>query len=145
MGEMTILTWTHPVAWVVYIYAFLSLGLGAGLLWLRYQVLHPQREELLLEAAEVRQQLCEARAKLAMINRQADRGLDQLEQLLNLTQGLFLELLETKLVTTVLERMRHRPLLLKLVTRKGLETAFDQADVLVRTHRIKDRDEAAYD
>lgn len=145
MGEMTVLTWTHPVAWVVYIYAFLSLGLGLGLLWLRYQVIHPQREDLLAEAAEVQQQLREARAQLAMINRQADRGLDQLEQLLNLTQGLFLELIETKLVTNVLERMRYKPLWLKLATRKGIETAFDQADVLVRTHRIKDRDEAAYD
>lgn len=145
MGEMTALTWTHPVAWVVYIYALLSLGLGVVLMWLRFQVIHPQREELLLDAAEMHQQLQEVREQLVTINRQADRSLDQLEALLNLTQGLFLALLETRLVTLVLARLRHQPIWLKLIARKGLETAFSQADLAVRTHRIKDRDEAAYE
>lgn len=145
-GEMTAnLTWTHPVAWGVYLYALLSLGLGFGLLWLRHQILHPQRDQLLLDAAEVLLQLRAARQQLVAINRQADRGLDQLEELFHLVRGLFLAVLETRLVSLVLDRLQHKPIWLRLAARKGLETAFAQAETVVRTHRIKDRDEAAYE
>lgn len=138
-GEMTVsLTWTHPVAWGVYIYAFLSLCLGFGLLWLRHQILRPQRDELLLDAAELHTQLRTARRQLGTINRQADRGLDQLEELLHLAQGLFLALLETRLVSVAMTRLHHKPIWLKLATRKGLAAAFAQADAVVRSHRIKD-------
>ena len=139
------LSWGHPVAWGVYIYTFLSLGLALGLLWLRRQILHPQRDELLVQAAEVQVQLSQAHEQLVQINRQADRGLDQLEALLNLTQGLFLALLETRLVEVAMARLRKRPIWIRLLTRKGLETAIAQADAAVRTHHIKDRDEAAYE
>ena len=146
MGFMTeILSWGHPLAWGVYVYAVLSLGLAGVLFWLRQQVLIPQRATLLADAAEVHGQLSDATGQLVQLNRQFDRGLDQFEQALNLIQGLFLALLETRLITSAMLRLRRHPIWIKLATKKAIDVVFAQAQILVRTHHIKDRDEAAHE
>lgn len=139
------ISWTHPLAWGVYVFAVLNLFMAAGLFWVRQQIIYPQKGILLVDAAEVQAQLQEVTAQLVLVNRQADRGLDQLEQLLNLSQGLFLALIETKLVTEIITRLRKRPLVLKLVVKKSLETVFAQAEAAVRTHHIENRDEVIHE
>ncbi len=146
MGFMTeTISWGHPLAIGVYVYVGLSLLLAGVLFWVRYNVIHPQRAQLLSEAAQVHAQVVDVRAQLVLVNRQFDRGLDQLEQMLNLIQGLFLALLETRLVTSAMLRLRKHPIWIKLAVKKSIDTIFAQAETLVRTHHIKDRDEAAHE
>lgn len=146
MGFMTeAISWGHPLAWSVYVYVGLSLMLAGALFWLRQNVIHPQRDSLLQEAAMAHEQITAAKLQLVQINRQFDRGLDQLEQMLNLIQGLFLALLETRLMTSAMLRLRKHPIWIKLAVKKGIDTVFAQAEAVVRTHHIKDRDEAAHE
>lgn len=137
------ITWTHPVAWGVYVYGVLSL-LTAGLLWwLRYSVLVPQKELLSQDLNDIQMQIQDARVQLKALNRQVDRGLEQLEDLLNLVQTLFIGLLETRLMGLILKKLKYQPLVLRFAIKQGLSQVFTRVLDIIKNKRITYDDEAA--
>lgn len=135
------LDWGHPLAWLVYIWSAGNLLLAAILWWGRQNILLPQADLLRADAHLIYGELTGLQAQLKAVNRQADRSLDQLEQLMNLIQGLFLSLLETRLVGLALRKLRNKPLVVRMVTTKGINVIVGQLETAVRTRHIEDRDE----
>ncbi|MGV3525541.1 MAG: hypothetical protein ACO1RX_15030 [Candidatus Sericytochromatia bacterium] len=135
------LHWGHPLAWLVYIWSAGNLILALALWWGRETILLPQADLLRADAHVIYAEITGVQAQLKAVNRQADRGLDQLEQLMNLIQGLFLSLLETRLVGLALRKLRHKPLVVRMVTTKGINVVLGQLETVVRTRHIEDRDE----
>ena len=136
------LSWTHPIAWITYIYVVLSLGTAAIAFWLRTNILTPQKQQLSQDLNEIQMQIQQAQQDLKHANRQADKGMEQLENIFSLFEGLFLALLETRLVLLLMRKLRRKPFLLRIGVKKGVEQVFSVIHDLVKTKKI-DIDEAA--
>lgn len=136
------LSWTHPIAWISYIYTVLSLGTAAFAFWLRKNILTPQKQQLSQDLNEIQMQLQMAQVELKQANRQVDKGLEQLEDIFSLFEGLFLALLETRLILFLMRKLRRKPFLLRVGLKKGIEQVFSVIHNLVKTKNI-DIDEAA--
>ncbi len=128
--------WNHPVAWLVYVFSGLNLLFALILFLLRQQILAPQMTHILLEAAQVKADLKAARSQLKQINRQADRGLEQLEELLYLSQGWFIGLLESRFVPILIGYLNDYPSWFKFATKKGFSTALTRVDKIARDYSI---------
>ena len=126
---------------LVYVYSALSL-LVAGICWYVRHKIVPEYEDILYgELPRAAALLEEAHIQVRQINRQVDRGMDQIEALFNLIQGLFLSLIETKLVAFILKRINKAPLPVKVVAKKGLGQAFAVVHERVK-HKKINQDEA---
>ncbi len=122
--------------WLVYVFSGLNLLFALILFLLRQQVLAPQMTQVLVEAAQVKADLKLARSQLTQINRQADRGLEQLEELLYLSQGWFIGLLESRFVPILIAYLGDYPGWFKFATKKGLSTALTRVDQIARDYSI---------
>jgi len=136
------LSWTHPIAWITYVYVILSLGTAAIAFWLRTHILTPQKQQLSQDLNEIQMQIQQAQYDLKHANRQADKGMDQLSDIFSLFEGLFLALVETRLVLFLMRKLRRKPFLLRIGVKKGVEQVFAVIHNLVKTKNI-DIDEAA--
>ncbi len=136
------LSWSSALSISVYIYCVLSLLLAMGLWYLRHRVLPEHTDLLFKELPEAAGLIQDARLQLRQVNRQVDRSIDQIESMLNLVQGLFLALVETKVVTWVLKKIGGAPLPVKMVAKKGLGQAFKVVHERVK-HKNIEQDEAA--
>jgi len=129
----THLTWTHPLAWGVYAYACLSLITAFALLWFRITILRPERAQLAQEAPQIQQQVQAGRQQLRHLNRQVDRGLDQIEALLDIVTLYFLPVLESKLASLLLLKLDAHSSFIKLGSKKALQAIFSQLELALRT------------
>lgn len=133
----TELSWTHPLAWGVYVYALLSLLFAVGLLWFRHNILQVEAHQLALEAPQIKAQLQLGRQQLKQLNRQADRGLERLSALLDILSLYFLPLLESRLASLLLLRLSGQSLWLRLGSKKALELFFLRVEYALRTQHQK--------
>lgn len=129
------LSWTHPIAIVVYVYSVLCLLLAGGVLWARYTILHPERDRLLRELPAIESQITMGQKQLKEANRQVDKGIEQFQRLLHIVDALFLPLLETRIAGLLLQLLERRfgkePGWAKFVIEKGTETVFNQLEEYV--------------
>lgn len=144
----TQLNWTHPIAIGVYIYAVLSLGMGAGVFWVRHQILHPERDKLAQDLPVIEHQLKEGYKQIKALNRQVDKGVEQIQDLFYIINALFLPLLKTQLVGVLLDLMERRfdqkPGWAKLVIEKGADTVFSQIEEHIVIKKEEIHKEAAH-
>lgn len=128
----TQITWTHPIAIGVYVYSALSLLTGLGVLWARHNILHPERDKLVQELPIIENQISEGYQQLKALNRQVDKGVEQIQDLFYIVNALFLPLLKTRVVGMLLNLLENRfekqPGWAKLVIEKGTETVFNQIE-----------------
>ncbi len=136
------LSWTHPIVWISTIYIVLSLGTAAICFWLRKNILTPQKQQLSQDLNDIQMQLQKVQVELKQANRQADKGLEKLEDIFSLFQGLFLALIETRLIMLLMRKLRRKPFILRVGLKKGVEQVFSAIHGLVKTTKI-DIDEAA--
>ncbi len=118
------LSWTSSLSIGIYIYSVLALLLALALGYLRHVILKEYAELLFSELPEVAGLFEDAQGQLRQLNRQVDRGMDHLSSLFNLVQGLFLALVETRVIGWIMRRIHGAPLPVKLVARKGVEQGF---------------------
>jgi hypothetical protein len=118
------LSWTSGLSFGIYIYAIVSILLALGLWFIRRNVLREYASLLFLELPALAEIFQDAQQQLRQVNRQVDRGMDQLGSVFDLVQGLFLALLETRVIAWIMRRIHGAPLPIKMVTRKGIEQAF---------------------
>ena len=124
------LSWTSGLSIGIYIYSALALLLAMALGYVRHVILKEYADLLFGELPEVALVFDDAQHQLRELNRQVDRGMDHLASLFNLVQGLFLALLETRVIGWIMTRIHGAPLPVKLVARKGVEQGF---------HRVHER------
>lgn len=138
------LSWTSGLSLGIYIYAIVSIILALGLWFIRRNVLREYTSLLFLELPELAIVFQDAQQQLRQANRQVDRGMDQLSSVFALVQGLFLALLETRVIAWIMQRIQGAPLPVKMITRKGVEQAFRVVYERIK-HINKDiiKDEAA--
>lgn len=118
------LSWTSGLSIGIYIYSVLALLLALALGYLRHVILKEYAELLFSELPEVAGLFEDAQGQLRQLNRQVDRSMDHLSSLFNLVQGLFLALVETRVIGWIMKRIHGAPLPVKLVARKGVEQGF---------------------
>ncbi|MBF2055448.1 MAG: hypothetical protein IGS03_18520 [Candidatus Sericytochromatia bacterium] len=133
----TELSWTHPLAWGVYVYAGLSLLLAAGLLWFRYNILLVEAHQLAREAPQIKAQLQDGRAQLKALNRQADRGLERISAMLDILALYFLPLLESRLAGLLLLKLSAHSHWVRLGSKKALELIFIRVEDTLRSYHQK--------
>lgn len=118
------LSWTSGLSIGIYIYCVLALLLALGLWYVRRFVLSDYESLIFGELPEVAGLFQEAQLQLRQVNRQVDRSMEHLDSVFNLVQGLFLALLETRLITWIMKRIKSAPLPVRMVSRKGIEQVF---------------------
>lgn len=133
----TDMTWTHPLAWGIYLYAALNILLALGLLWFRYRILQVEAHKLGYEAPHLKAQMQLGRQQLKQLNRQADRGLEQLSALLDILTLYFLPVLESRLASLLLLKLGTRSLWIRLGSKRILDLLFLRLEYLLRTSHKK--------
>ena len=136
------LSWFSSLSIGVYIYCVLSLLIAMGFWFLRHKVLKDYEELLFEELPQIATLLEDANSQVRQISREVDRGIDQVESLFNLVQGLFLTLAETKVVAFLMKKLTKAPLPLKIVAKKGVGKAFHVVNERIKHTKIN-QDEAA--
>jgi len=122
--------------------------MGLGVVWFRHTILHPERDKLVQELPIIEAQISEGYQQIKALNRQVDKGVEQIQELFYIVNALFLPLLKTQVAGALLNllesRFEKQPGWAKIVIEKGTETVFSQIEEHVIIKKEETKKEAVH-